>query len=190
MPITSLRSKWPRSWVALAISLSFAQPATADDGGSWRVKVGTRPTLELNGKKVKLAPALIDGMRTADEDRFLPFEFAARSARNARWLVLRASSRTRGDAGFCGSGHEDRLMLVEVHGSTATAVGEFLAQSCLQSIGMDADLFGDLLSSLVQDPKDGSLTFQQTVSIESGARRQLVNIQVVRGRMRVVTTPL
>lgn len=190
MPITLLRSKLPRSWIALTISLSFAQFAIADDGCFWRVRVGRQPTLELDGKKIKLARALIDRMRTADEGTFLPIESAADSARHTRWMVLRASSRTRGDAGFCGSGHEDLLVLVEVSGSTARHAGEFLAQSCLQSISMDADQFGDLLSSLGQDPKDGSLTFQQTLSNESEARRQSVKIQVIGGRMRAVTQPL
>lgn len=153
---------------------------------SWRVETGRSPAIKLNDESVTLSRALKARLWVADAASFLPFDLFG-GHNHLRWLVVRASSRSKGYAGFCGAGHEDRLVLVAVSASEARELGEFLAQSCLSSISMDVDRFDELLGKLVQDPKTGWLEFEQSLANEIDAYRQEVKIQVVDRRIKVRT---
>lgn len=181
--LLSLRCQW--NLLGFSLAMALAHSALAAPNNPWQVQIGKRVTIELRGKKVKLARTLATRLRLADEAVFLPFQFTGGPGKLERWLIVRASSRPGGGEGFCGAGYEDHLVLVEVSGSSAKSVGVFQAQSCLESVSMHVDQFEALVSSLHQDPKDGTLAFQQTLSNENAATGRAVTIRVLGGRMKV-----
>ena len=187
MQIMSLQTRMLKRSVALIIGLTLTLVAEAGANHDWHVIVGKHPTLKLNGKRIILTRALKAQMLGADEATFLPVDIESGPKKHARLLALRSSSRANGSAGFCGAGHEDRILLIEVNGLTAKRADEFLAQSCLRSISMDVDQLDDLAKAFDIDPQDGALTFQQSLSSESSVYRQLVRLKVVREKMIVVT---
>lgn len=157
---------------------------------TWNIKVGSRAAIDLNGKLLKVDRPLLAKLRVADEAALLPAAIVGEGGGQMRWLVLRTPSRLRGTAGFCGAGHEDRLVLLQSNAARVTAVSEFLAQSCLSSVSMDVDQLKELLDALHQNPKTGDLLFQQSVSSETGSSRREVAIFVRGGALRVETRKL
>lgn len=168
-------------------AIHFGQAAAMDGSQTWAISVGRKPSIAFEGKKQKLTQGLMSRIRQSDEASFLPHVFDHGSKIRARWLVLRSPSRIRGDAGYCGSGHEDRLLLVKVSGSVASGSSEFVAQSCINSVSMDVDEFSELLSAFNQDIQSGDLRFKQTRSSNADAFRQEVTIQVIGGRAKIST---
>ena len=161
--------------------------AFADKACSWQVKLGAEPSVELNGQQLRIDKALSRKLRGANQAELLPASVTMFNGDRAKWVVLRSPSSERGDAGFCGAGHEDRLVLLDVKAATVRLVGEFLAQSCLSSISMNADQMDELVRALDQDPADGSFVFRQTVSSDLDSFTREVKINVVHGRLRMTT---
>lgn len=190
MRIMSQQSRLVQRMVALVLGLFFTLAADAAANHDWSVVVGKNPTLKLSGKRINLTRALKAQMRGADEAAFLPVNIEIGPQKHARWLVVRSPSRVSGKSGFCGAGHEDWLLLIEVSGLTAKSADQLLVQSCLKSISMDVDQLDELAKAFNQDDHDGALTFQQSLSSEASTYRQVVRIQVVREKMRVVTERL
>jgi hypothetical protein len=188
MQITLQRIEWRRLLLGLMAAVAFGPALATEFARAWPVSVGRKPSIVFDGQKVRLARGLMAKMRQAEEAFFLPYIFDQSSGARARWLVLRSSSRIRGDAGYCGAGHEDRLLLVEVSGGTARGASEFLVQSCLKSISMDVDEFNELISALSQNMQNGSVDFQQTRANDADAFRQKVRIQVIGGKAKIATT--
>ena len=170
--------------LSVVVAMSLGQALAMDGPKNWAITVGQRPSIAFDGKVIKLNKSLMSKMRHADEASFLPYVFERGAKVRARWLVLRAASRVRGDAGYCGSGHEDRLLLVTVAEGVATGTDEFVAQSCLNSVSMDADDFNELVSAFNQDEQNGDLEFKQTRASTADAFRQDVIIKVVDGRVK------
>lgn len=169
---------------------AFIGATVASQLCEWSVKVGQHAELKLNGIALSVDRPLAAKLSAADEAVFLPAEIAHDKGSRAKWMILRTSSRSRSDAGFCGSGHEDRLILLQVRNGKIASAGDFTAQSCLSSISMDVDQLDELTAALHQDPKTGDLTFQQSVSSEVNSSRRSVKIQVRDGRVKIETQPL
>jgi hypothetical protein len=176
------------SWLCAAVFMMAAMPATAGEL-SWRAEPGKSSVIKLNDEPVKLSKALKARLKVADMASFLPFDFLA-GQNHLRWLVVRTSSRSKDHAGFCGAGHEDRLVLIAVSSSKAKELGEFLAQSCLSSVSMDVDRFDELIAKLDQDAETGLLEFEQSLVSRNDAYRQKVSIQVIDGRIKIKTRRL
>jgi hypothetical protein len=188
MQTTLRRTEWRRLLLGALAALAFGHALATEVSQAWPVSVGRKPSIVFDGKRIRLAQGLMAKMRQAEEASFLPYIFEQGSGVHARWLVLRSSSRIRGGAGYCGAGHEDRLLLVEVSGGTARGASEFLAQSCLKSVSMDFDEFNELISALSQNLQNGAVDFQQTRASDVDAFRQKVRIQVIDGKARIETT--
>lgn len=190
MLITSLQSKFAQRVFALVLGVFFTLSSEAGANHDWIVMLGKDPTIKLGGKRINLNRTLKAKMRAADDAAFLPVNIQIGPQKHARWLILRSPSRVSGNSGFCGGGHEDRLLLIEVIGSTAKRVDEYLVQSCLQSISMDVDQLDELTKAFSQDRSDGALIFQQSLSSDAATYRQIVRIQVDREKMLVETERL
>lgn len=173
--------------IGIFFFVAFIGATVASQVCEWRVKVGRHATLKLNGIALRVDRPLAEKLSAADEAAFLPVEIVWDKGSRARWMVLRTASRSRSDAGFCGSGHEDRLILLQVRNGKVASAGEFTAQSCLSSISMDIDQLDELTKSFHQDPKTGDLTFQQSVSSEISSSRRVVKIQVQGGKVKTET---
>jgi|JI9StandDraft_1071089.scaffolds.fasta_scaffold133571_2 hypothetical protein len=190
MLIMSLQSKFVKRVAALVLGVLFATESPAGSNNDWIVMVGKSPTIKMNGKQISLNRTLKAQMRSADEAVFLPVNIQVGPQKLVRWLVLRSPSRISGKSGFCGAGHEDRLLLIEISGLTAKRVDELLLQSCLKSISMDVDQLDELTKAFSQDGHDGALTFQQSVSSDASTYRQVVKIHVGQEKMCVETERL
>lgn len=186
MQTTLQRIECRRLLLGFMAAVAFGQALATDIFQTWSVSVGQKPSIVFDGKKIKLSQGLMSKMKQANEASFLPYIFEQSPDIHARWLVLRHSSRIRGDAGYCGAGHEDRLLLVEVSGGIAHGSNEFVAQSCLNSVSMDVDEFNDLISAFDQDRQSGEIYFQQTRTSAAEAFRQNVIIQVVNRKVKVM----
>jgi hypothetical protein len=183
----SLRNK-AISLIFLLLPLAFGFGCvSAAQACAWQIKVGMRPGIELNGHKLKIDRALAKRLSAADEAAVLPADLVLKNGARAKWLVLRTPSRLRGDAGFCGAGHEDRLLLLRANSENVRVTGEFLVQSCLSSISMDVDQLNELIAALNQDPHSGDFVFQQSVSSETQSFRRDVRIKIENGRLKVDT---
>lgn len=177
-------------FVSVLLMVLVGSSVFAGQSCTWNIKVGSRAAIDLNGKLLKVDRPLLAKLRVADEAALLPAAIVGEGGGQMRWLVLRTPSRLRGTADFCGAGHEDRLVLLQSNAARVTALGEFLAQSCLSSVSMDVDQLKELLDALHQNPKTGDLLFQQSVSSETGSSRREVAIFVRGGALRVETRKL
>lgn len=173
--------------IGIVFFVAFIGAAVASQFCEWSVKVGQHATLKLNGIALSVDRPLAAKLSTADEAVFLPVEISHNKGSRAKWMVLRNSSRSRSDAGFCGAGHEDRLILLQAQNGKVASLGNFTAQSCLSSISMDVDQLDELTAAFHQDPKTGDLTFQQSVSSEISSSRRSVKIRVRDGKVRIET---
>lgn len=169
--------------IALFVALSGA--TFASQVCEWSSQVGRHAAIKINGITLRVDRPLAAKLSTANEAAFLPAEITHKKGSRAKWMVLRTASRSRGDSGFCGSGHEDRLILLHAQNGKVASAGEFTAQSCLSSISMDVDQLHELTAAFQQDPKSGDLTFQQSVSSEVSSLRHVVKIQVREGRVKI-----
>lgn len=177
-------------FVSVLLMVLVGSSVFAGQSCTWNIKVGSLAAIDLNGKLLKVDRPLLAKLRVADEAALLPAAIVGEGGGQMRWLVLRTPSRLRGTADFCGAGHEDRLVLLQSNAARVTALGEFLAQSCLSSVSMDVDQLKELLDALHQNPKTGDLLFQQSVSSETGSSRREVAIFVRGGALRVETRKL
>lgn len=181
-----MRNKIVGTLLSIAIvGVNFANQASA-----WSVKVGQQSALKVSDVYLKIDRPLAAKLSAADEAAFLPAEITLDDGGRVKWLVLRTASRSRHGAGFCGSGHEDRLILLQVRNGKVASAGEFTAQSCLSSISMDIDQLHELTEALHQNPKTGDLTFQQSVSSDIGSFRRVVKIMVGGGKVKIETQNL
>ncbi len=184
MRTTSLLNDLCRVLAGLVSSMAACQMACAEEAPDWTVLVGKQATVSIDRRQVRLQRSLQARLRNAEAAAFLPLRpEAGPTDSSLRWLLLREASRAKGDAGFCGAGHEDHLLLVSVTKSVGTVIDDFLAQSCMKSIHMDVDEFKELMGAISIDRQNRQLTIQQTVSSDTETITQKVRIAVVSGRM-------
>jgi hypothetical protein len=191
MRTTLLLNDLCRVLSGLVLSMAACHMACAEAGHDWKVLVGKQAAVKVDRKQVRVERSLQARLRHAEAASFLPLDLGAGSTESSwRWLLVREASRVRGDAGFCGAGHEDHLLLVKVTKSVGTAIDDFLAQSCLKSISMDMDQFNELMSAISIDKQARQLSLQQAVSSDTASFRQDVRIEVISGRMNVIVRKL
>ena len=175
----------------LVLSMAACHMACAEAGHDWNVMVGKQAAVKVARKQVRVERSLQARLRHAEAASFLPLELGAGSIESSwRWLLVREASRARGDAGFCGAGHEDHLLLIKVTKSIGSAIDDFLVQSCLKSVSMEMDQFNELMVAISIDEQTRQLSLQQTVSSDTDSFRQDVRIEVTSGRMNVVVRKL
>ncbi|WP_230178214.1 hypothetical protein [Aquabacterium sp. CECT 9606] len=178
-------NKLIRALGGFVLSLIICHAAGANAGHEWQVSAGKVAAIAVDGRQLRIDRSLTLMLRRAEAAAFLPLEFNGSPAKSWRWLLVREPSKARGSASFCGAGYEDRLLLVEVAKSTGKVVGQFLAQSCLNSISMDIDQFDELLAAIGIEEQNGRLTLEQSISSDAGSARKNVQIDVSSGRMKV-----
>lgn len=176
-----------RIFYGMAVLMAVCHMAHAEAASVWLVSIGKRPSIEVNGKQIRVDQALQGRLRRAETATFLPLDLDTSSIESWRWLLVREPSRGRGDVGFCGAGHEDHLLLVKVAKSVVRAVDDFLAQSCMKSISMDMDQFEELLGAINIDAQRKQLILNQSIASETDSLRREVNIAVVKHRIKVST---
>ena len=187
MRIMSLMNDLKRTLFGVVLSIAVCHMACAEAPSVWQATTGKRAFIEVNGKRIRVDQSLQTKLRHAEAAAFMPLALDAAPGESLRWLLLRESSRVWGDAGFCGAGHEDHLLLVKVVKSVGNAVDDFLAQSCLQSVSMDMDQFEELLSAISIDTERKQLILNQSIASETDSVRREVNITIAGRRMRVST---
>jgi hypothetical protein len=191
MRSTSLLNDLVLALAGFVASLAVCHAASADTVHDWKVLVGKQAAVKVDRKQVRVERSLQTRLRHAEAASFLPLELGAGSAKSSwRWLLVREASRARGDAGFCGAGHEDHLLLIKVTKSVGTAIDDFLAQSCLKSINMGMDQFDESMGAISIDEQARQLSLQQTVSSGTDSFRQDVRLEVTSGRMKVIVRKL
>ncbi|TAK83772.1 MAG: hypothetical protein EPO09_21185 [Aquabacterium sp.] len=176
--------------LGLALSTIACHTAFAGVDQDWGVLVGNHAGIKTDSARVKVERPLLLRLRRAEEAAFLPLKMGVGQADSSRWLLLREASRTRGDASFCGAGHEDHLVLINVKKSVGVVRGDFLVQSCLKSISMDIDRFSELIDAIEVDEASGQLSFTQSISGDKESFRQEVHLEVTSGRMKASTRKL
>ena len=175
-----------RPWFGAVLLLTACEMTYAEAQYGWVVVTGKQAEVKVDHKHVSLDQPLLLRLRHAEAAAFLPLDVGGGPFNSSsRWLVLREPSNSRGGAGFCGAGHEDHLLLVNVANSFVRVTDDFLAQSCLLSISMNMDEFGELVGSIGIDKQAGQVSLEQVVSSESGSIRRSVLLTVVSGRMIV-----
>lgn len=174
-----------RAWFGLVLQLAICHAAYAGTSHDWNVLIGKQAVVKIDGKQVRIERSLQARLRRAEAASFLPLELASGPANSWRWLLLREASRARGDASFCGAGHEDHLLLIKITKPVGVVMDDFLAQSCLKSISMDIDQFNELIDAISIDETARQLSLQQSISGETDSFRQEVRLEVVSGRVKV-----
>lgn len=188
---TSLLIDLGLAMASLVASIAVCHAASTEAAHEWTVLVGKQAAVKIARNQVRVERSLQTRLRHAEAAAFLPLTVEAGPAESSwRWLLVREASRAGGDAGFCGAGHEDHLLLIKVTKSVGSAVDDFLAQSCLKSISMDMDQFNELLGAISIDKQTRQLSLQQRASCGAGSFRQDVRIEVASGRMNVVVRKL
>lgn len=81
--------------------------------------------------------------------------------KNFQYLVFiaRIPSRRNQAMGYCGTGHEDHLILLRYDGKQVTLRDDFLLQSCLKSVVLDNDEDG-ILKALAIDQESHTIKFR------------------------------
>lgn len=174
-----------RAWSGLVLLLAVCHAAYAKTSHDWSVLVGKQAVVKIDGKQARVAQSLQTRLHRAEAAAFLPLELVGGPASSLRWLLVREASRVRGDAGFCGAGHEDHLLLIKITKSVGVVMDDFLAQSCLKSISMDIDQFNELIDAISIDETARQLSLQQSIPGETDSFRQEVRLEVVSGRVKV-----
>lgn len=96
--------------------------------------------------------------QTADD--VIPL-FGARAGEKQQLLLLARTPSTRQrSTGFCGAGHEDSLVLVELVGTRMVLKDRLLVQSCLKSIALESDQGDDPERAFSIDRSAGELRFR------------------------------
>lgn len=191
MRTTLLLIDMSRALLGLVLSMAAFHAASAGVGRDWTVLIGKHASVKIDETQVHVERSLQARLRRAEGAAFLPLEqLGSGRAVFWRWLLLREASRARGDAGFCGAGHEDHLLLFKVTKSVGVVREDFLVQSCLQSISMNVDQFNELMGAIGIDEQTGQLSLQQLISGDTESFRQAVRLQVISGRVKVSRSKL
>lgn len=185
MRTTLLLNDLSRVLSGLVLLMAACHVAYAGSSHDWNVLVGKQAAIKIDGKQTRVERSLQTRLRRAEAATFLTLELGGGPVSSWRWLLLREASRARGDASFCGAGHEDHLLLIKVTKSVGMVMDDFLAQSCLKSISMDMDQFNELIDAINIDEQAGQLSLQQSISCETDSFRQDVRLDVISGRVRV-----
>jgi hypothetical protein len=100
--------------------------------------------------------------------------------KNRRFLValLRERSRINGSLSYCGAGHEDYVLLLEMANGKITLADDALLQSCMKSILLDSDKGDDPLQAITLR-NVGSFSFRWIGDPESAVRI----VDVLNGRL-------
>lgn len=170
----------------LVFWFASVQASHAEAGHGWTVLAGKPFAIEVDHQRVVLTPALKAAVHHAEAAATRPWALNGMPNKGRLWLLVRQASRANGGASFCGAGHEDRLLLIQVVKSVGKPVGGLLVQSCLQSISMDADNLDDILGAINVNEHDGTLNFQRSMSNDITSFRQDVTIGIEASRMKVM----
>jgi hypothetical protein len=85
-------------------------------------------------------------------------------------MLLRTPSTQKRSTGFCGAGHEDSLILVELSGQRMIFKDRLLIQSCVKSLALESDDPDAPADALAIDKSAGALTFRWLGDAEGSSR--------------------
>lgn len=168
---------------------SIAAVPTLPITQSTRISINTRNNRvianDLDRKIIYLADSSAAiHLKKSDDTRLLSYKSATR---NPKLIILTREPSRPGNMGrgYCGAGHEDYLLLVELMDRKLVLRDKLLLQSCLEGILIYSDAGGDDPIRLLRLAKDGSLNF----TWEKDYPDQMTSLSVRHGRFVMTLVP-
>lgn len=93
-------------------------------------------------------------------DEVLPLFSQMRGSSHSLVLIARIHSKNPQSSGYCGSGYEDHVVLLEFDGKKISLQDDFLLQSCLKSITLDTDQGDDILKAISINREKHAISFR------------------------------
>lgn len=93
-------------------------------------------------------------------DEVLPLFSQMTGSSHSLVLIARIPSKNPQSSGYCGSGYEDHVVLLDFDGKKIALQDDFLLQSCLKSIALDTDHGDNILKAISIDPEKHAISFR------------------------------
>ena len=135
----------------IPLGISAELPITLQLEKKETICIGKEKNKNLKKCDIAIDPTSVDVKAVKfleQSDEIFPIFSLAANAGHYLVVVARTPSKLPQSTGYCGSGYEDHLLLLEYTHKEILLRDEFLLQSCLKSISLDAEGGGNILRAI------------------------------------------